>query len=112
MKKAWLNAILHLSSYIYKQKNIIIGAALARSVYLAFCIILLEFLLFLVSLPTYFLFNSGGLDKVKGYNDEIKKYKLQRKVTLVVVLSVIGIFLFKVLLLISITVLSGAPAVS
>lgn len=112
MKNAWLTYILHFSSYIYRAKNDILKAGVLRTTYLAFYIILLEFLLFLLSLPTYFVFSSKGLDHVKGYSDEVRKYRLQRKVTLTVILSILGILLVKLILILLLAIFSGAPAAS
>jgi len=112
MKNAWLNYILHLSSYVYRAKNDILKAGVLKTVYLAFYIILLEFLLFILSLPTYFLFPSANFDHVKGYSDEMKKYRLHRTVTLTVIISVLGILLAKVVLAYILTVFSGVPVAS
>ncbi len=103
MKKAWLNFILHLTSYIYKNKTEIVSAKLPRSVYLAFSIIILEVLLFVISLPTYFLFPSAKLEGAEKYQEEMQKYRLQRKVTLVVVFTVAGIITLNAILLFLIT---------
>ena len=112
MKNAWLTYILHFSSYIYRAKNELLKAGVLKTIYLAFFIILLEFLLFLLSLPTYFLFSSNSFDHVKGYNSEMKKYRLHRKVTLTVIISILGILLAKVILAFLLTIFSGAPTVS
>ena len=75
-------------------------------------IILLELLLFLISLPTYFIFTSKRLNGVVGHAAEMRKYKLQRKVTLSVIASVVGIILLKTILLFLISLLFGAPSAS
>lgn len=112
MRQAWLNSILHLSSHIYKQKSEILGAGLLMSLFLSFYIIFLELLLFIFSLPTYFLFSSKSVGLVKGYDAEVNKYRLQRKVTLTVILSVAGIFLLKIVLVFLISLFFSVPAAS
>lgn len=104
MKNAWLNFILHLTSYIYKSQREIVSANLITSVYLAFSIVILEVLLFVISLPTYFLFTSTKIDGAEKYEAEIQKYKLHRKVTLVVVFIVAGIITLNAILLFLISV--------
>ncbi len=87
VKQRWLNLILHLSSDIYSKKEMMKSFSLFGKLAFWVQIVFYEILLSVVSLPFYFFISP---DKVfQGNKDEIRIYRLRRKITF----TAIGIFL-------------------
>jgi len=93
MKQKWLNLILHLTGKIYNKKQELVMSSLMKAVNLALQIILLELLLFIISLPTYFFVEKSlALPKEDG-KIEVISYRMRRKF-IVSVIIITGFILF------------------
>ncbi len=83
MKLQWLNLILHLTSAIYQKKEKLILSTLFGSIGLALQIVLMELVLFLISLPTYlFIREEKDFSPISAHKEkEIASYRMRRKFT-------------------------------
>lgn len=100
MRKRWLNLILRLSTLIHFEKQKILEAGIGKTIAMGIVIMFLELVLLLVSFPTYFFitFDRVQTSKTK-IRQEIQRYRLRRKITLLALLIGLGIWLIKILIL-------------
>ncbi len=79
IRGGWTSGIVHLSAYIYQIKSKLLTATAAQSFFYSLYIIVLEFVLFVLSLPFYFFLQP---QKIKGV--DLARYNLRRSITLYV----------------------------
>ncbi len=91
MKVYWITFILHLTGLIQKKKESLFITNSYKSIFILLEIILLESILFIVSIPLYFVHNT---EKTGG----TKQYKTRRIITLSVLVSIGGLWLLKLAL--------------
>ena len=97
MKQNWLNLVLHLTSRIQKQKQEIIISGVVKTTFLAIYIILLELVLLIVSVPTYFFIKPDSIKGEKSHDKAATSYKLRRKITISAIIVVLGLWLINIL---------------
>lgn len=77
LRRGWTSSIVHLSAYIYQIKTRLLTATAAQSFFYSLYIILLELILFLLSLPFYLF-----LQPQKMKAADLARYKMRRSITL------------------------------
>src|SRR5882724_6410442 len=92
VKNRWITFILHLTSLIQTEKDKLFVTSSYKSVIILLELILLESLLFLISIPLYFVQNTAS--SASG----TKQYRTKRIITFSVLLSIGSIWLIKLLL--------------
>lgn len=79
LQERWLDFILHLSSTIYKLKKKTLKANIFKTIFLFIIILVLQILLFLISLPTntYIRIKESLMGNNHSQN-QVKKYSLRQ----------------------------------
>ena len=93
LRENWSNTILHLSSFINRKKGDLLIRHGFSGLFLVITIIGVELLLLIVSIPSY-LAASGNSPET-----QIKEYKLRRSLTLGTVVTLLIIWVVKLLLI-------------
>lgn len=109
LTSSWLNSILKVSSLIHRQKEKLMTSGIFATLVFSIVIILLEIILFVVSLPSYFFIGHKEIRQMP--KNEATCYTLRRKVSLAALFGVALVILMWIVVIFFLTFIIGSNKV-